>query len=107
MNLNFIKTEICPKCGCDIITEESIENIDYNIKVHTNGGRWEHRKFLCGIEICYVPNFRKEEIIGNCVRDPIYLQTLKERNNRKKKVIEFMHNLNYSNNEIEYVISRL
>ena len=107
MNLNFIKTEICPKCGCNVIVEESIETYNYNIKVHTNGGRWEHRKFLCGTEVCYVPNFRKEEIRGTCIRDPIYLQEVKEKNEKKKKVIEFMHSINYSNDEIECAISRL
>lgn len=77
MKLNFIETDKCPICGCDIVIEESIETETgrMGIRVHTNGGRWEHRKFLCGKEIIYCPNFRREELKGNCKRAPIYKTT--------------------------------
>lgn len=90
MELRNIKTNECPICGCTDIVSESVEtNIFNKIRVHCNGTRWEHRKFLCGKEICYEPNFSKEFTYGNCVNDPTYLAFLKKQKEDKEKLLSF------------------
>ena len=72
MNLRSVKTNKCPICGCDTVIAEYIDTTFDNTEVleHCNGGRWEHRKFLCGYQVLYVPNFSREETTGNCRYDP-------------------------------------
>ena len=81
MELNFIKANRCPICGCNIVIQESVEKEFDSTKIreHVNGGRWEHRKFACGCEICYCPNFRKEEIKKECSFDPKKLERDRKR----------------------------
>lgn len=85
MKLKFIKTEKCPICGCDVIINESVEKELYSTKIreHANGGRWEYRKFACGCEISYVPNFSREEVIGQCIFDPKKIEREKKRSTAK------------------------
>lgn len=85
MNLEFVKTNSCPVCGCDIVTEETIElsRDRKSIRRHTNGGAWEQRTFACGCRISYCPNFRKEEIKGKCVNDPKYIEMMSKRDAAK------------------------
>lgn len=42
MELQFIRTTACPRCGCAAVVRESIERDAFgkNILVHCNGGRW-------------------------------------------------------------------
>lgn len=91
MNLKFIKTDKCPICGCNIITSEYIEpEINRkSLRTHACGGQWEHRKFLCGKEVVYIPNFRSEELKGNCENDPIYIARLQKRRDDKIKLKKF------------------
>ena len=52
MKLNFIETDRCPICGCNIVIKESVET-EFNstkIREHASGGRWEYRQFACGCE---------------------------------------------------------
>jgi len=66
MKLKSLKEEKCPICGCNTIVQESVDMdtiFDRNkIRTHANGGRWEHRKFACGLRLSYIPNFGKSEI---------------------------------------------
>lgn len=90
MELKHIKTNKCPICGCTDVVSESVETDTFNrIKVHCNGTRWEHRKFLCGKEICYEPNFSRESVHGNCINDPTYLAFLKKQKEDKDKLLSF------------------
>ncbi len=95
MNLEFIKTNSCPVCGCDIITGEMVElNRDRkSIRRHANGGTWEERVFACGCRISYCPNFRKEEIKGKCVNDPKYIEMKNKREVAKAKLFPFIEAL--------------
>lgn len=78
MELKFICTTKCPECGCTVVVAESIETITYNygsvteIREHTNTGRWETRKFLCGKTIRYSPNFSIDETIHECMVTEAY-----------------------------------
>lgn len=96
MKLNFIKTDRCPICGCNIIISESIEpDIDYkSLRTHSYGGQWEHRTFLCGKEVVYIPNFRSEELKGNCKNDPIYIARLQKIKDDKIKLKKFCEDEN-------------
>jgi len=63
--LKNIKMITCPKCGCAEIVKEYVDVENYNkpkVHQHTNGTRWEHRAFLCGFEVIYEPNFKRETI---------------------------------------------
>lgn len=93
MELRNIKTNKCPICGCTDVVSESVEIDTFSkinkIKVHCNGTRWEHRRFLCGKEICYEPNFSSESIHGNCMNDPEYQAFLKKQKEDKEKLLSF------------------
>lgn len=89
MKLQDIKTNKCPICGCDTVVGEYVDFNEYEIKVHTNGSRWEHRRFLCGIEICFDPNFDKEYTKGECKNNPEYLKMLQKQEDDKKRLVEF------------------
>lgn len=45
-------------CGNSNIISERIEPLG----THVNGGKYEHRRFACGQEISYVPNFERTEL---------------------------------------------
>lgn len=89
MNLNYIKTNKCPVCGCTEVIEESVETdcVTEGIRVHSNGGSWEHRTFLCGMEIRYIPNFRSETMAGRCKNDPAYLEFMAKYKKDKERLI--------------------
>ena len=90
LELINIKTDKCPICGCTEVVSESVETDIFNrIRVHCDGSFWEHRKFLCGTEICYEPNFGKEFLHGNCVNDPEYQDFLKKQKEDKEKLLSF------------------
>lgn len=83
MNLQYIKTDACPVCGCCAITQESVE-IDrhsHKIREHSCGGNWERRTFACGFEVKYVPNFNAESVSHECELDP----KITERENKRKE----------------------
>lgn len=59
----------CPTCGCTTIVAEGVEvsrNGERKIAQHVNGERWEHRTFLCGRTVKWVPNFSQELATGVC-----------------------------------------
>ncbi|KSV57735.1 hypothetical protein [Acetivibrio ethanolgignens] len=90
MELRNIKTNKCPICGCTDVVSESVEIDTFNrVKVHCNGTRWEHRKFLCGKEICYEPNFCNESTHGDCINDTTYQALLKKQKEDKEKLLSF------------------
>ena len=95
MKLNYIKTDRCPICGCNIVVNESVETECNSIKIreHSNGGRWEYRKFACGCTIHYCPNFRKEEIKNECSLDPKKIEREKKRNEAKNILYNTIDNL--------------
>lgn len=85
MKLDYIETNKCPVCGCDVVVSESIET-EFNstkIRMHSSGGRWEYRKFACGCEIHYCPNFRREIIQKECILDPKRIEREKKRSKAK------------------------
>lgn len=63
MKFQHLKTERCPHCGSEAVGdfyEVSVYLKPPQINVHVNGQRWETRKFLCGLQIQWVPNFTRE-----------------------------------------------
>lgn len=100
MNLNFIKTQVCPICGCTEVVYESVDTSSFTgrttIREHVNGGRWERRKFLCGLIVAYTPNFRNEEIFGECENDPEVIERKKKLKEDKEKIREYINENNIS-----------
>lgn len=70
VKISFIKTTVCPICGCSTVVSESVEVFQGRVREHCSGGRWEHRKFACGYHVQYCPNFFKELVLGKCSADP-------------------------------------
>lgn len=95
MKLTYIKTDKCPVCGCTIIINESVEKEYLSIKIreHANGGRWERRRFACGCEIYYCPNFGCEEISRECSLDPKVIERDEKRNEAKNMLYVTIENL--------------
>lgn len=91
MNLHNVVSVCCPKCGCDVIVSESIRpSVDRReVLIHTNGTRWEDRRFLCGGGVQWDPNFMKELTSGRCTRDPELIAQRNRRASEKKTLIEF------------------
>ena len=98
MELKFVKAKKCPICGCDIVVKEYVEtDIEgKNINVHTNGGLWEHRVFLCGADMEYIPNFLRESLGGQCRNDSVYLENLRKEKEDKEKLLDFCKKNNIS-----------
>jgi hypothetical protein len=73
-----LKISKCPTCGCQTVVAESLDVDNYShkaeprIREHTMGGRWERRKFLCGFEVAWCPNFRRAEVKTVCPKDTEY-----------------------------------
>jgi hypothetical protein len=95
VNLRFIKTTTCPICGCSQVASESIDVSSYaddpKYNTHCNGENWEHRKFVCGYAISYVPNFRAEEKTNDCKYNPTEAEKKMKRAKAKEKIIEFVY----------------
>ena len=105
MNLKFIETDKCPICGCGIVKSESIEaDIDNkSLLTHAYGGQWEHRKFLCGKEVVYIPNFRSEQLKGDCINDPKYIEHLQKIKDDKLKLKKFCEDENIDKDIIDRI----
>jgi hypothetical protein len=105
--LRDIRTIACPKCGCFQIIKEYVDVSNGKILQHVNGSRWEHRIFLCGQEISYIPNFRDEEIseINVCTHNHEYIQrkNLEERELNKLKM--YIDTLELNPNKRKYIKS--
>ena len=91
MKLRFIKTNKCPICGCDTVVMEYVESDFDHTKVreHCDGGQWEHRAFLCGYQVAYVPNFCSEQKDRDCRHDP----RLIEQREKQRKTIDAVKDL--------------
>ena len=65
MELMYIKSVACPKCGESKVVAEDVEVENRGekraIRTHAHGGNWESRTFLCGYKTEYIPNFSREE----------------------------------------------
>lgn len=70
VNIEFISTAACPVCGCKTVVSESVETSFGTVRRHTNGTKWEHRRFACGYYVHYVPNYGREEVLRACSLDP-------------------------------------
>ena len=95
MKLNYIETDRCPVCGCSIVVGESVETECNSTKIreHSSGGRWEYRRFACGCEIHYSPNFRREEIKKECSLDPKKIKREQKRKEAKDMLYITIKNL--------------
>lgn len=90
---NLSATE-CPICKNNTITSESVETMNQEIRVHTNGGRWESRTFACGQKVSYVPNYSKDELSTNsvCKNNPeLQAKAIREKE-FIESLIEFVEN---------------
>lgn len=77
MELRHNKTTSCPTCGCTTVVCESLQLLSSGrkrkrriVSVHTNGGKWETREFLCGYSCEYVPNLEKVQDAAPCLDNP-------------------------------------
>lgn len=87
-----IRTTSCPVCGCTTVVIESVETeLDRPvIRHHCNGGQWENRKFACGYEVRYVPNFLKEERVAMCKKDPELIGLKQKTDSLKQTLFELI-----------------
>lgn len=97
MKLKYITTNKCPTCGTDIIIEERIEKdiASFQIRVHTNGECWEHRRFVCGQEIGYIPNCQTEELskFNVCTNNNEYKNKIRKQKEANAQMIHFVESL--------------
>lgn len=106
MELKNIKSVRCPICGCEVVVGEYVEFYhNSGIKVHANGMRWEHRRFLCGLEIAFDPNFCKEYTRGDCKNDPEYIARLQKQKEDKEKLLQFCKEQSLSENLVRKIKS--
>ncbi len=77
MQLEHIKIEVCPDCGAKPIREEKDRQ-------HTNGHWNESRRFACGADLSYSPNFKSIKVETECPTNPNRLHFLAAR----KKALE-------------------
>lgn len=68
MEFRHLRTTACPDCGASPCREEIALGTDGTIRTHMNGQRWERRRFTCGREIEWIPNFGREAFSGTCDR---------------------------------------
>ena len=106
--LKNIKTIKCPICGCTEIVEEQIETTCFNepeIRQHCCGTRWEHRKFLCGYEIEYVPNYSKELVSkgSECFYNPKVIARKEKEKQDREKLVKILEDNNISQKFIDRV----
>lgn len=93
MQMNYLTGDACPVCGETTVVGEWVETEtlgdETRVLCHVNGARWEHRKFACGQELVYIPNFSRTEKSDYrvCRRDPELLAR-RERMQRIKAEIE-------------------
>ena len=69
MELKEIQTKNCPDCG-SICISETREN------PHTNGHYNEYRKFKCGKELHFVPNYMKVIESSPCTKSKYFKQKI-------------------------------
>ena len=108
--LKSVKTIKCPICGCSEIVEESIEVSCFNdpkVKQHCNGTRWEHRKFLCGYKVDYIPNYSREIESKNseCVYNPVVIAKKEKEEQDKERLMAILEDNNISQTLINKIES--
>lgn len=105
-NVNTIK---CPICGCNEIVNESVKVVNYTGKSsvweHCNGGRQETRKFLCGYQVTYQPNFKKEirDKEYECENDEEFIARKQKEEDDKNRVLDILKKEDISENIIERI----
>ena len=63
----------------------------------SGGGRWEYRKFACGYETHYCPNFFKEQKNKSCASDPKIIERDKKRKEAKSALCSTIASLDVDN----------
>lgn len=64
----------CSVCGCSTVSCESTDVSFQGIEIreHTNGERWDRRRFACGQTVRWIPNFQREEVVESCQNNDEY-----------------------------------
>lgn len=83
IQFRHLKVGACPTCGERTVVAERVEVSTYGLKTpeirqHTNGQRWEHRRFLCGCEVEWVPNYEAAWVSVVCPQNPTLIETNKK-----------------------------
>lgn len=91
--IKSIKTTSCPVCGCTTIVLESIEVEvgSTTVRTHCFGGQWETRKFACGYEVQYTPNFGKERKVISCKNDPKLIAIKQKTKDLKENILDMIN----------------
>ncbi len=89
MNYEDRKIQItkCPECGCTEIAEDKIYD------KHTCGLWNEKRKFSCGFEQYFSPNYNHFLIEGECQRTEKHKERKKNREAIKAKLFKYIGKL--------------
>lgn len=86
MTLEYIKADSCPICQAATVAE-SCE------RCHTNGEGFERRKFACGMELSWSPNFSRLETSSQCPKDVNTVRKVAKQKAAKLALQEFLANL--------------
>lgn len=68
VKFKHLKINECNTCGETTVVSDSID-MSYDereIRYHTNGQRWERRRFLCGLEVTWTPNYENVRVTALC-----------------------------------------
>ncbi|WP_291566864.1 MULTISPECIES: hypothetical protein [unclassified Clostridium] len=107
MDLEYIKENKCPMCGCNVIIEERVQAArnEMGYRTHAHGGRWESRKFACGQELNYCPNFSKVEIsqYNICQKNEEYIIKQQKREQALKEIKKFILTLDVDEDYKEHL----
>ena len=101
MELEHIRTVICPHCGCKEITMEAVSN------KHSSGDWNEVRNFACGYKLHYYPNMDRIEHEGECVRSEQYKEIHQKRAQAREVIIAFVEGMDVDDAYKEWFLRQL
>lgn len=86
MKLTQIKEEYCSDCGSRVVAESQDRQ-------HTNGHYNESRRYACGKEVAFSPNFMKVEVENPCPKSSKERAIKEKRKRASKKIIDMVNKL--------------
>lgn len=86
MNLDYIRAKACPICNADVVSESCERR-------HANGQGFEKRRFSCGMELAWSPNFERLETAQGCPADPHTIRRKANRASAKASVLQHIDHM--------------
>ena len=86
LQLDKIKFKTCPECGAGAVSSRQE-------KKHVNGHWNEYRKFECGLNLHFSPNFMRIEVEEPCKNSKEFIDKALRKNQAKEKIINYISKL--------------